>query len=372
MFLIDRRYFRYFDWVSFIITFLLASIGLLFIFSATYQPDQPYSVFFQKQAFGLAAGLLIYLILCFMDYRSLMRWGYFLYFGIIGLLIYTMIKGHIGMGGQRWIQLFFIKFQPSELAKLFFPVFASYYVYTQNSSGKLAFKEFIPVLAVLGVSFVLILKQPDLGTALILLMSGGLVLWLANIQRQFIIASMIGALLCAPLANYVLKDYQKKRIQVFMGYGDSKKERYQIEQSKIAIGSGGLTGKGFLNGTQSRLQFLPESRTDFIFSVISEELGLIGALLILILYTLLFFRMLAVIQTIPVPIIQLLAIGLILHIVFSTFINIAMVMGMLPIVGIPLPLISYGVSNLWVTLASLGWFNSIAMRRFYMRKNQQQ
>ena len=152
---------------------------------------------------------------------------------------------------------------------------------------------------------------------------------------------------------------------MFLGYGDSKKERYQIEQSQIAIGSGGITGKGLLKGTQNKLQFLPESRTDFIFSVIAEETGFLGAMLILILFAILFFQCAWIIVTIKSPFVQLLALGLVLPIIISTFINIGMVMGLVPAVGIPLPFISYGLSNLWVNFASLGWFNAIAIRRFY-------
>jgi rod shape determining protein RodA len=152
---------------------------------------------------------------------------------------------------------------------------------------------------------------------------------------------------------------------VFLGEGDARKERYQIEQSYIAVGSGGLCGKGFLKGTQNTLQFLPESRTDFIFAVVCEEWGFLGALIILWLYLLLFYRFLTIIGTIKDFYAQLLAVGLIIHIIISTFMNIGMALGLLPIVGIQLPFMSYGVTYLWITFASLGWFNSIAMRRFY-------
>lgn len=366
MFFIDRRYIRSFDWVSFFLTFALAGIGLLFVFSATYRADQPFSIFFKKQALGIATGLVIYFLCCATDYRSLMRWGYFAYVGVIGLLAFTIVKGSIGMGAQRWINLGLFRLQPSELAKVLFPAFATYYFYTENPQQQFHFKQFVPALLMLAVSFVLILKQPDLGTALILTFSGFTMLWLAGLSRKFFVYSSILFILCAPLSWHILKPYQKQRIFVFLGHGDTQRERYQIEQSKIAIGSGGITGKGFLRGTQNRLQFLPESRTDFIFSVIAEELGFIGALSLILLYALLAFRLLAITCTITEPFAQLLALGVIIHIILSAVINIGMVIGFLPIVGIPLPLISYGVSNLWMTFASLGWFNGIAMRRFYI------
>jgi rod shape determining protein RodA len=190
-------------------------------------------------------------------------------------------------------------------------------------------------------------------------------LWLAGIGNKFFIYATLFVLITAPISWSILRTFQKQRVLVFLGYGDSKKERYQIEQSQIAIGSGGFFGKGLLKGTQNKLQFLPASRTDFIFSVIAEEAGLLGALFILILFIVLFIQLLWIVMSIRSAFIQLLAVGLILPIIIATFINIGMVTGLMPIVGIPLPFMSYGLSNLWVNFASLGWFNAIAIRRFY-------
>jgi rod shape determining protein RodA len=365
MFLIDRRYFRSFDWLSFGIIILLSAIGLAFVFSSTYQADQPYSLFFKKQAFGVASGLIIYIIMSSIDYRTLMRWGYFAYFVVLGLLTFTLAKGVIGMGGQRWIQIGFFRLQPSELAKLFFPAFFTYYLYTQRDTFKYVWNDFTPILALMILTFVLIRKQPDLGTALIILFSGVIMLWLAGINKRFFIISFVCIGITAPISWSILKPYQKKRILVFLGYGDKHKERYQIEQSKIAIGSGGLFGKGLLSGTQNRLKFLPECHTDFIFPVIAEEFGFLGTLSILLLYFILFFHTIRSTITFSSPFMQLLATGLIIHIILSVIINIGMVIDLLPVTGIPLPLISYGLSNLWVTYASLGWFNSIRMQQYY-------
>jgi rod shape determining protein RodA len=217
----------------------------------------------------------------------------------------------------------------------------------------------------MGISFLLIIKQPDLGTALIFLMSGICLAWLAGMPRWFFVSSMCILLICAPALWHFMHTYQKKRILVYMGYGDLNKERYQLEQAYIAIGSGGMQGKGFLQGTQNKLQFLPESRTDFAFCVLAEEFGLLGSLFIILLYALLCIRALFIITSIHAPYMQLLAVGFILPFILSALINICMVTGLVPVVGIPLPLISYGLSNLWITYAGLGWFNSIAIRRFY-------
>ena len=354
MFLIDRRYFRYFDWLSFCILLCLSLIGLLFVFSATYKQGQPFSMFFKKQALGILSGIVIYFFFCSIDYRVLCRWGYFLYGGVIGLLLLILLKGAVAKGAHRWLNLFFIRFQPSELAKLFFPACVTYYFYTQKDFPLIKTGAFIPILGILSCSFFLILKQPDLGTALLIAFTGLILIWLAGISKYFFIGMFFFVLVTAPLSWNFLKPYQKDRIAVFFGQGELYKERYQIEQSKIAIGSGGLWGKGFLHGTQNKFMFLPESRTDFIFSVIAEETGFFGALLVLLLFTILFLRLLLVIMSMKNVMAQLLAAGLLAHIILSTIINIGMVIGLLPIVGIPLPFISYGNTALICQLVMVG------------------
>ena len=360
------RYLRYFDITSFLITLILTSISLLFVFSATYQPSNHYSVFFKKQAFGIISGYILYFFFCFLDYRFLQRWGFILYFFVLGLLIFTIIKGSIGMGARRWINLGIVKFQPSELAKLFFPAFFTHYLYTENDSFPFYFSSFIPILIIICISTLLIIKQPDLGTGILILFSSLLLLWVTGMKRKIFYYGLILCLITAPISYHFLHPYQKKRIAVFLGYGNDRNERYQIEQSKIAIGSGGLFGKGLLNGTQNKLLFLPESRTDFIFSVICEEWGFFGALCIIILYLFLMLRTLYIIYFIKFPFAQLLALGLLIPCIFSTLINIGMVTGLLPIVGIPLPLMSYGITHIWITLASFGWIQGIAIRQYYI------
>lgn len=363
--MIDRRYIRSFDWASFFILLALSIIGVLTVLSATYKPEEPYSLFFKKQLFGVITGFVAYFWCCFIDYRTFERWGYFFYFVIISLLALTIIKGSISMGGQRWISLGFFKFQPSEFAKLFFAPYFSYYLTTEKNPNY-TFKTFVPVLITLGVSTLLIVKQPDLGTGLIILFSGLILLWLAGIGKKFFwICAGIG-LICAPLAYKLLKPYQQKRIAVFLGEGDRRKERYQIEQSQIAIGSGGMWGKGFLQGTQNKLNFLPEGRTDFIFSVLCEEWGFFGALLVLTLYAILFSRLLFHISNLKNFYAQLLATGLVIPLALSTVINIGMVTGLLPIVGIPLPFMTYGISHIWMSFICLGFVQSIMMRRFLL------
>jgi len=342
---------------------ILAACGLLFVFSATYSPEKPFSSFFIKQCIGICGGIIIYFVCLIPDYRNFMRWGYVAYFGLIVLLAFTLIKGSIGMGGKRWLNLIFFKIQPSELAKFLFPAYMVNYLHLHKKTVIHSFGLFIPLLIMLGISFILIQKQPDLGTALIVLFSGLILCWLAGLNKKFFLYSFLMAFIMTPLIwSFVLRDYQKNRIIVFLGQGDQKKEGYQIEQASIAIGSGGLFGKGLFNGTQNRLRFLPESRTDFIFAVLCEELGLLGAIAVLLCYLMLFLRSFLLISALKDVYAQLFASGLLLHILLATIINIGMVLGIMPIVGIPLPLMSYGLSNLWITIACLGAFQNIMLR----------
>jgi len=368
MFAINKKFLKHFDWINFFIIISISLLGLLFIYSATCKPIKPFSIFFKKQLFGIISGIILYIFFSMIDHRQLMRLGYFFYFLVIGLLMFTIVKGSIGMGAQRWINLGFIKVQPSELAKLFFPAFVAYFLKTQNDTFTFKFRDFIPILITLVISFLLILKQPDLGTALIFLFSGLMALWLAGISKRFFLVLFVLSAISTPILWKTLKPYQKNRLEVFFGSGKSKKERYQLEQSQISIGSGGFRGKGTFKGTQNKLLFLPESRTDFIFSVLCEEWGFAGALLIIFLYAILFLRMFFTIARLTSPYMQLFAFGIMIPILLSTLINICMVTGLLPIVGIPLPLMSYGLSNLWATFIALDWFNSIKIQAYWKIK----
>ena len=291
MLFISKRFIRYFDWISFFIVLTIALIGITFVYSATYKHCAvDISIFFKKQLFGLLTGILIYFFCSMLDYRKVCRIGFFLYFASIGVLIFTMIKGSVGMGAQRWIDIGLFKFQPSELSKLFFPMFITYYFLNDEQIKQPPQDAFIKPFCIMLFSALLIIKQPDLGTGLIILFSGSVMLWFIGLSKNFFIALGLVLLITTPISWQFLKTYQKKRVLVFLGYGDSQKERYQIEQSKIAVGSGGFFGKGFLQGTQNKLSFLPESRTDFIFSVMCEEMGLAGATFLLFLYFLLFLH----------------------------------------------------------------------------------
>jgi len=354
------------DWTNLLLIIIIAAIGTSFIYSATSTHTHPYSIYFLKQIIGTAIGIIIYFIFSTINFRTLCRWGYFLFLLTIILLLFTIIKGNIGMGAQRWIDIKLFRFQPAELTKLFLPPFIVYFFQGEPETKKRSYKTFVIPLFVIILSFFLILKQPDLGTALIVLISGFTMLWHAGLSKKFFLCTILIGTISAPLLYQYLKPYQRKRIEVFFGSGDQQRERYHVEQSKIAIGSGGLSGKGFLQGTQNRLAFLPERRTDFIFSVLCEEWGFLRAIVVLLLYLILVTRLLLIINTIRSFFAQLLALGLLLPIILSIIINIGMVIGLLPVVGIPLPLMSYGLSHTWITYAALGWINNITTHRFSM------
>lgn len=364
MLFVNKRFLCYFDWINFGLLLLLSCISLCFVFSTTYKMGA-YSIHFKKQLFGVISGIGIYFFCSFIDYRTLCRVGYWLYIVTLILLALTLVKGSIGMGAQRWIDLGLIKFQPSELAKLFLPMFMTYYFFNDKEEYKPKPTTYIIPFLILLLSFVLVLKQPDLGTSIILLVSGSFMLWFTGVPTKVFLIAGACLIISTPITWHFLKSYQKKRILVFLGQGNRNAERYQIEQSKIAVGSGGLWGKGFAQGTQNKLSFLPESRTDFIFSVICEEAGFIGALFIIFLYLALFLRLLWLINSITGFYPHLMCLGLLLPLILSTIINISMVLDLLPIVGNPLPFISYGVTHIWTGFASLGCINSITCQRYF-------
>ncbi|MBT3456469.1 rod shape-determining protein RodA [bacterium] len=361
-----RRYLRYFDWASFFLVLAICTIGLAFVFSATYQPDRPLSIFFKKQLFGILSGIVIYFVASLINHNTFCKLGHNTNYLVIALLVFTKLKGSIGMGAQRWINLFFFKFQPSELAKLFFSPFITYHFHTYGQTIIQRFKIFIYPLTILAITSFLILRQPDLGTALVFFFGGLILLWFSGIKRRFFVILFLLFATSAPILWKTLKPYQKQRIAVFLGYGDTQKERYQIEQATIAVGSGGLTGKGFLNGTQNKLMFLPEGRTDFIFAVLCEEIGFLGAMLVLLLYLALFLTIISKIKRFESSLDQLLALGLIVYTFLAVAINIGMVVELLPVVGVPLPFMSYGVSHLWICFASFGMIQSIVIRQSYI------
>ena len=292
--------------------------------------------------------------------------GYFFYFIVVLLLIYAFFYGITASGSQRWINLYFTNLQPSELMKIAIIIcFAKYYHRTQVSDVN-TFKNLLLPLAILILPIVLVISQPDLGTSILIALSGLVVLWLAGLNIKYFIYSSLVFIISMPFVISMLEPYQKIRILTFFNPDkDPLGAGYQIIQSKIAIGSGGLTGKGFLKGTQSYLDFLPEKHTDFIFTLFSEEHGFTGSLFLLIIYAIMIFRILRIGSFTRSYFAKLYCFSFAAAIFIYIAVNMSMVLGLLPIVGSPLPIMSYGGSSM---LATMIGFSVVMSAKIYHRQ----
>jgi len=367
---IDRRLIEHFDWVMLLMLVLVLGMALANLYSSTWNGGDHGSPIFYKQTYMAAAGMVIILAVMAMDYKEMATLGYVFYGVIVLLLIYTDFFTHTTIAGtQRWINLGFFRLQPSEPAKLVLVLVLAACYSRKEVTGGYRLRDLVSPVVLMAVPFVLILIQPDLGTALmlaILFVSMTLFVQL----RWATIGWLVGmsSLLLVIGWKFVLKDYQRRRIETFLNpEGDPMNHGYQIMQSKIAVGSGRMFGKGFMEGTQGHLHFLPEKHTDFAFSVWAEEWGFAGALFFLSCYFFLLLWGLHIALTARDKFGVLLAFGLVMLIFWQAVINLFMIMGFLPVVGIPLPLFSYGGSSLITTLAAIGILMNIRMRRFQVQ-----
>jgi len=317
-------------------------------------------IYRQLIRFGLAFFVMV--IVAQINPYTLQRWAPWIYGLGVLLLIGVLLFGDIGKGAQRWLNLGVFKFQPSEMVKLAVPLMIAWYLAKQPLPPKL--KTIALTFILIAIPVGLIAKQPDLGTSLLVGSAGIFALFLAGISWRFIITLFGLAAAAAPVVWINMHNYQKQRVLTFL---DPEKDPlgsgYHIIQSKIAIGSGGLFGKGWLNGTQSQLDFLPERHTDFIFAVLSEEFGLVGVLLLLSLYLFVILRGLYIASQAQETFGRLLSGSLILVFFVYLFVNTGMVSGLLPVVGVPLPLVSYGGTSLVTLMAGFGILMSIHTHR---------
>ncbi len=340
------------NWPVFCLVMLLCGIGLMMQYSAGGGQWHPYA---SSQMVRFLPGVVLMMVIAFIPIQWLLRYAYLIYCGCLLLLVAVEIAGHIGMGAQRWIALGPVNLQPSELMKLAaILALAKYFhgIHPNERPGPIVL--LIPLL-ILGAPAVLILKQPNLGTASILLMVGGMMLLASGVRWIYFIVVGGAGLGALPIAWQFLHDYQKQRVMTFL---DPEKDPlgagYNIIQSVIAIGSGGLLGKGFLKGSQGQLDFLPEKQTDFIFTMLSEEFGFAGSTFVILCYTLLIVYALGIALSSSNRFGSLIAVGISAMLFLHVFINIGMSMGMLPVVGVPLPLLSYGGTMLISMLAASG------------------
>lgn len=371
MFRIDRRFIQHFDWILLALLFGVSGMALLNLYSASYPPS-PWGIPpFIKQCYLFLFGMMAILFILFFDYKELHFWNYPFYSLIIVLLLLVLFVGNSAGGAQRWINLGFFKLQPSEPAKLMLVVtLASYYSRKEQHEGYGIREMVTPVLLTL-LPFLLILKQPDLGTALMLGIIFVSMTVFAKVRWQtYGLGLVLGSAAGVFAWFYLLEDYQKRRIETLLNPAkDPMGQGYQILQSKIAVGSGGLGGKGYLEGTQGHLHFLPERHTDFAFSVWGEEWGFAGSLLFLGSYFFMLFWGLYVAMTARDRFGVFLAFGVVMLIFWQAVINLLMILGFLPVVGIPLPLVSYGGSSLLTTLFAFGILMNVRMRRFQVGQN---
>ena len=349
------------NWGLVILVLLLGMAGCAMLYSAANGNMDPWA---SRQMARFGFGMVVMLGLALIDVRLWFQYAYFIYMGALGLLGLVELVGATGMGAQRWIDLKVVQVQPSELMKVAMVLgLARYFHGMTNEDIARPFRLIMPIAMVL-VPAGLVLKQPDLGTAAMLLMVGAALFFAAGVRLWKFAVLLVAGLAAIPIAWGSLHAYQQKRVLTFLNpESDPLGSGYHILQSKIALGSGGLFGRGYLQGTQSHLSFLPEKQTDFIFTMLAEELGMMGALGLLLLYCLIFVYGLAIALRARNHFGRLLAMGLAVNLFLYVFINMAMVMGLIPVVGVPLPLVSYGGTAMIAVMASIGLIISVYVHR---------
>lgn len=369
--ILDTRFLRDFDWLLFLLPIGLVGFGTIFIYSA--QPTQSYWV---KQLIFLGIGVVLCLVSAFVDYRKWLQFAPVFYVGMLFALVLVLLIGEKINGQRAWINLGVTNFQPSEFAKLATMLMVARALTSDKGRrGPLSLKEMAIAGGIVAVPVGLILLQPDTGTVLTYFPVLLTMLFLSGLKVRWLLTAVVAGALAVTLAwGFVLKDYQKQRIEMALMLAQGQTSQltldqrrgngYQSLQSIIAVGSGGLTGKGIGQGTQGRLGFLPERHTDFIASILSEETGFLGAVTMLGLYSLLIWRLVSVARLARERFGALVVMGLATLFIFHIFVNLGMVVGLMPIMGIPLPFLSYGGSSLLMVFAGIGFALSLRLRRF--------
>jgi rod shape determining protein RodA len=363
---IEQSYLKNVDWALIIMTALLAVIGLVAIHSATLQSESTYlRDLYWRQGVWVGIGLVAMIGATLIDYRTLARFAYPLFILGIITLIGVAILGKVGGGSQRWLSIAGLTIQPSEIMKLVVIILVARIFDDVDEDDGLSFISlFKPTMYIL-IPFFLVLRQPDLGTALIFMIIYSVMALFYGVQQRTLAILVGAAVVIAPLFWLMLKPYQKKRVMTLLDPEiDPTGQGYHIIQSKIAIGSGGTWGKGIFEGTQSKLNFLPEKHTDFIFSVIAEEVGFVGSLILIGIFFFFIIRLFEGASNARDRFGSLLVIGVGAMFTFHAVYNIGMTLGLFPITGVPLPFISYGGSSLLTNFIAVGLVVNVSMRRF--------
>lgn len=360
-----KRAIRRIDLILLFATVAIIIYSLVIISSATHVNTPSEERFWYVQRQGLFAFIDITIaVLCMnFDYRGLQQCGKTLYIFNLIMLVAVMLFGHAALGAQRWIQIGFISIQPSEFSKLIMIICLA--AILENRIGRLNTpQDLLPVAIYVGIPFLLVLKQPDLGTSLVFIAIFFGMTIACGINWKLFTAIIVAGVAALPVLWQFLKDYQKMRIMVFLDPNvDPLGSGYHIIQSKIAIGSGMLFGKGLFEGTQSQLNFLPENHTDFIFAVVGEEFGFAGAALLLFLYLLVLWRGMQIARDASDIFGRLLAVGITSMLAFHVLVNVGMTTGIMPVTGIPLPLMSYGISSLTTNILAIAILMNIHLRK---------
>ena len=349
------------NWALVLLVTVVSSIGFVMLYSAANGNLSPWA---SKQMAVFSAGLVLMLIIAVVDIRFWMRYAYVFYALTLALLLYVEFFGAEINNAQRWIKFGEFQVQPSEFMKIALIMALARYFHRLNIED-IARPHFLIIpLMLISAPVLLIQRQPDLGTALFLTVCGGAVFFLAGVRIWKFLVVLTAMVAALPIAWPFMRDYQKDRILTFLSNdADPLREGYQIIHSKIALGSGGLFGRGFMQGTQSHLKFLPERQTDFIFTMLAEEFGLVGGMVLLVLYTLALLYGLSIALRCQNQFGRLLAMGVVIMFFLYAFINIAMVMGLIPVVGLPLPLISFGGTAMITVIAGFGFLICVSVHR---------
>jgi len=367
--MLDRRLIMNFDWTLLSTVVIISALGVFNLYSSTYPHTGEGTPLYLKQIFWLVLGMGFMILTLAFDYRTFIRYAYLFLLFCLLLLFLVMIFGRVTSGSQRWLPLGFFSFQPSEITKIALILSLTRFFTREDNFHGYRLRDLLIPFLFLGVPVFLVFKQPDLGTVVLLFLIFVSILAFIGLHPRAWITLGIGWAALTPLIWYFLKDYQKKRLLTFLNPDlDPLKTGYHIIQSKIAVGSGTFFGKGFLKGTQSQLHFLPEQHTDFIFSVLAEEWGFGGCFILLLLMLFLISKGVKIAHTSKDQAGALLAIGLSAMLFWQTFINIGMVIGLVPVVGVPLPLLSYGGTSAITTLVGIGILMNISMRRFMLAR----
>jgi len=353
--------FRDFDWVLLVMVLLICALGVIEIYSATL--GTKFAGVHLKQVYWILGGIALMFIVSVLNYQALLERVPLLYVVSIASLLAVMVFGRTYLGAKRWVQIGSFHFQPSEWVKLVLILAMAKYFADQKSETTA--QDLIKAGALVFVPMAMVLKQPDLGTALTYLPIAIMGLFLGGMKARHALVILLVGVLLAPVAWHVLKPYQKDRLTSFADpEADSQGRGYQVLQSLVAVGSGGIFGKGTAHGSQTQGQFLPVPHTDFIFAAFAEEHGFIGAMGVLLLYFIVLMRLIQNAQTAPDRAGAFVVMGVVAVLAFHLLVNVGMVVGFMPVTGIPLPLMSYGGSSVLFMFLALGIVMNIRMRRF--------